>query len=159
MAGNMDLRLQSKKVFPMWKRGFLDFFMAGGARQFPQYDFSNLYYLGREMPLENDKFEIYGLRHMEVPASIFGSARLHYRHELGVNNFIGLGYQHSYFVQSELGALDYFEATENYIDRGHLNGIGLEVGSLTRLGPLRFTVEYGLESESFNASFFAGWRF
>ncbi|PHN04775.1 patatin-like phospholipase family protein [Flavilitoribacter nigricans] len=158
LADNIMITARLHKVFPLGKNWWLSWLNGAGAVNYRQQAFLNQLYLGRELPNEEQFFEIIGLRFMELPVTAFASTGLQLRTRLTRSTFIGLTYNTLWYASSEgrffPGALD----SGNYLS-DWTNGVGLELGGLTPFGPLRFTTEYNLELGRFNFSMTAGYRF
>ena len=80
----------------------------------------------------------------------FGFGRIQFRAELGADNYLGLGYNYGAYAQI---------VDDKRLLDGTFQAVGTELGTVTPLGPLRFTAEYNIDFKRFNFSFFAGYRF
>lgn len=149
---NGDILLGGKlhKAFSISSKLWLDFSLGAGASRINRDHLLQRFYLGREAPENPRFFEVYGFQQTELMPSAFGYGRLQLRTQIGQSNYIGIGYNYGLWTIND---------NTNPIEEGTISGLGLELGSITPLGPLRFTAEYNLEFERFNFSFFAGYRF
>jgi NTE family protein len=138
------------KAFQISKHLWFDATAGAGHSQVTQDHELLRFYLGREIPNQNRFYEIYGYRISELAVSTFGYGRVQLRGEIGKNNYLGLGYNQGISALIIDGEV---------LNENNFQGLGLELGSLTPLGPLRLTAEYNLDFERFNFSFFAGYRF
>lgn len=158
LAENLMITARLHKVFPLSKNWWLSWLNGAGLVNYQQKTFLNQLYLGREVPSEELFFEVMGLRFMELPVTAFASTGLQMRTRLTRNSFIGLTYNTLWHASSE------FQLLSNAAERGAFSsqwfhGVGLELGALSALGPLRFTAEYNLDIGRFNFSMTAGYRF
>ncbi|MCB0638977.1 MAG: patatin-like phospholipase family protein [Lewinella sp.] len=159
LRNNVLLAARYHRVVPLHRRWWLDLRAGLGVVNYRERHLLNLFYLGREMPGQYRTFELYGLRLMEQPSSGFGYGGLQLRTEIGQRNFIGLGYNWGYYVLSDYGFISEGGNFQEPETKGYFQGVGLELGSLTTLGPLRLTVEYNPDRRRMNYSFYAGYRF
>jgi len=148
--GNWAIGGKVHKTFKLGKHLWLDASAGAGHSQMKEDHPLLRFYLGREIPNHHRFYELYGFRLSELRVSTFGFGRIQLRAEVGNNNYLALGYNQGFAGLIIDGKT--LEETE-------LSGLGLELGSVTQLGPLRFTAEYNLDFERFNFSFFAGYRF
>jgi hypothetical protein len=159
LRDNIMLAVRYDRVLPLHRRWWLDLRAGLGVVNYREQHLLNLFYLGREMPGQPRTFEVYGLQLMEQPASGFGYGGVQVRAEVGRRNFIGLGYNLGYYVLSEYGFISEGGSFQRPETEGRFQGFGLELGSLTTLGPLRLTAEYNPDRRRMNYSFYAGYRF
>ncbi|WP_020538691.1 patatin-like phospholipase family protein [Lewinella cohaerens] len=138
------------KAFQLGQHLWLDASAGAGHSQMKEDHSLLRFYLGREIPNHNRFYEVYGFRLSEQRVSTFGFGRIQLRAEIGNNNFIALGYNQGFSSLIVDGKT---------LEENDISGVGLELGSVTTLGPLRFTAEYNLDFERFNFSLFAGYRF
>jgi outer membrane protein assembly factor BamA len=138
------------KAFHIGKNWWVDASAGAGHADYEKDHFLQRFYLGRDIPENRRFYEVYGLNIGEISASTFGFARIQLRTQIGSNNFVGLGYNQGFWA---------LIINNKRIAEGDFKGAGLELGRVTPLGPLRFTVEYNFDYERFNFSFFAGYRF
>ncbi|WP_367390344.1 patatin-like phospholipase family protein [Lewinella sp. LCG006] len=148
--GNWTIGGKVHKAFQLGKHLWLDATAGAGHSQMTEDHPLLRFYLGREIPNHNRFYELYGFRLSEQRISTFGFGRLQLRAEIGSNNYLAIGYNQGLSALLVGGEV---------LEENKLSGLGLELGSVTPLGPLRFTAEYNLDSERFNFSFFAGYRF
>lgn len=141
---------KTRKVFRLSPKSYLDFAASGGVMVDQNDHPLNRFYLGRSAPRYDRYFQVYGLALAERPASVFGYGLLQYRREVGKDKFIGLGYNAGYSWLTNYRRL---------LTEGSFHGLGLELGAITALGPVRFTMEYNFDYERLNFTFFAGYRF
>lgn len=158
LADNITLGGRLNKVFDLGRNLYLSWINSGGISHYQDQAFINLLFLGRDVPGEESFFEIMGLRYMEQPATAFLSTGVQLRTEVGQNNFIGLTYNALWYTITDFPFLSDPFNRDRYDFDWH-NGIGLELGSLTTLGPVRFTTEYNLELGRFNFAMTLGYRF
>jgi NTE family protein len=149
-TGFVTLSAKTNKTFPLGRRWWLDAAVAVGHAQYQDDHLLQRFYLGREIPENPRFFEVYGLRLTELDVSTFAYGRVQFRTEIGHNNFLGVGYNYGYTALIE---------NKMVRSEGAFNGLGLELGSITPLGPVRFTAEYNLDFRRFNFSLYAGYRF
>jgi hypothetical protein len=90
------------------------------------------------------------LAQTELSVSRFAYSRLQLRTEIGNKNFVGIGYN---FGGYQLVRRERIRTEDTF------HGLGVELGTITTLGPLRFTTEYNLDYQRFNFTFRAGYRF
>lgn len=159
LADNLVIGGRLHKVFSLGSNFYLNWINSGGISNYQDPVFLNLLFLGREVPGEEPFFEVMGLRYMEQPATAFATTGLQLRTEVGKANFIGLTYNVLWYALTDYPILTDPFNTERYTSYGWMNGLGLELGSLTTLGPIRFTTEYNLELNRFNLSMTLGYRF
>ncbi|MEL6972219.1 MAG: patatin-like phospholipase family protein [Bacteroidota bacterium] len=138
------------KAFQLGQHLWFDGSAGAGHTQIKQPHFLQQFYLGREIPANNRFYEVYGFRLSELAITTFGYARFQMRAELGENNYLSLGYNYGAYAQI---------VNEERLLEDDFHGIGVEVGTVTPLGPVRFTAEYNVDFERFNYSFFVGYRF
>ncbi len=147
------------KVIPFGKRFAMEVFGAGATLNYRERNLINLFFLGRAVPNQLHFNEFYGLRYMEQPASSYGYLGLKIRQEISRNSFVALGFNYgrfeaeTYSITSTDGDI-FKESTESDIW-----GLGLELGSITPLGPIRFTAEYNPELGRMNFSLHGGYYF
>jgi len=144
------------KVFPLSEKWWLSSINGLGVVNYQQKSFLNQLYLGREVPGEEPFFEIMGLRYMELPITAFATTGLQLRTQVNKSSFVGLTYNALWHASSEFA---FFSKEKGEYRSDWIHGLGLELGALTALGPLRFTTEYNLNLARFNFSFSAGYRF
>ena len=152
LATNGDIRLGGNlhKAFNIAPKWWLDFSLGAGYSILQKDHLLQRFYLGRSVPDNTRFFEVYGFQQSELMATQFGYGRLQFRHQLAGKYFIGLGYNYGKWLLQNNDSPD---------NKGDINGIGLELGSMTPLGPVRFTTEYNVDYNRFNFSFFLGYRF
>lgn len=148
--GNWTIGGKVHKAFQFGEHWWLDASAGAGHTQITQAHLLQQFYLGREIPANNRFFEVYGLRISELPVTSFGYGRLQLRTEIGQENYLGLGYNYGAYAQI---------VDEEQLSEGTFQAVGAELGTVTTIGPIRFTAEYNLDFERFNFSFFAGYRF
>jgi len=149
---NGDILIGGKlhKAFTLSSKFWLDFSLGAGASRINKDHLLQRFYIGRQAPGNPRFFEVYGFQQTELMPSAFGYGRLQLRTQIGQNNYVGLGYNHGFWK---------IEDDNTVGSEGLISGIGLELGSITPLGPIRFTTEYNVVYERFNFSFFTGYRF
>lgn len=148
--GNWTIGGKVHKAFQLGQHWWLDASAGAGHTQLEQLHFLQQFYLGREIPANNRFYEVYGLRLSELPVTSFGFGRIQFRAELGADNYLGLGYNYGAYAQI---------VDDKRLLNGTFQAVGTELGTVTPLGPLRFTAEYNIDFKRFNFSFFAGYRF
>lgn len=148
--GNWTIGGKVHKAFQLGKGFWLDASAGAGHTQIAQPHFLQQFYLGREIPANNRFYEVYGFRLSELPVTTFGYGRLQLRAEIGQDNYLGLGYNRGAYAQ----IID-----QEVLSDGEFQALGVEMGTVTALGPIRFTAEYNIDFERFNFSFFTGYRF
>lgn len=148
--GNWTIGGKVHKAFQFGEHFWVDASAGAGHTNITQPHFLQQFYLGREIPANNRFFEVYGLRISELPVTSFGYGRIQLRQEIGQENYLGLGYNYGAYAQI---------INEERLSEGTFQAVGAELGSVTTLGPIRFTAEYNLDFERFNFSFFVGYRF
>lgn len=158
LADNLVILARLHKVFPMGDHWWLSWINGAGAVNYRQRSFLNQLYLGREVPGEELFFEIMGLRYMEMPVTAFASSGLQLRRRLSRNTFLGFTFNTLWHATSEFRFFPTALESGAYTS-GWFNGLGLELGGLTPIGPLRLTTEYNLDLGRFNFSMTAGYRF
>lgn len=159
LRGNVLVAAKGHKIMELAPRWWVEASGGVGVVNYRQRHLLNLFYLGRELPMQQRHFEVYGLRLMEQPASAFGYGGLKVRTEVGQRNYVGLGYNLGYYLLSEYGFINEGGSFQRPETEGRFHGLGLELGSLTPIGPVRLTAEYNLDRRRFNFSFYAGYRF
>ena len=148
--GNWTIGGKVHKAFQFGQHLWVDASAGAGHTQIDEPHFLQQFYLGREIPANYRFYEVYGFRISELAATTFGYGRIQVRAELGENNYLGLGYNYGAYAQI---------VNEERLFEDDFHGIGVELGSVTALGPIRFTAEYNIDFERFNYTFFAGYRF
>jgi len=149
-SGVINAGLRLNKAFRLVSRWWVDWSVGGGAFFSARDHLLNRFYLGRAAPAQERFFEVYGLAQTELSVSRFAYTRVQIRTELGRNNFVGIGYN---FGGYQLVRQERVRREDDF------QGIGLELGTITPLGPLRFTTEYNIDYQRFNFTFRAGYRF
>lgn len=148
--GDIHLGGNLHKAFNLTAEWWLDFSLGAGLSRVGNNHLLKRFYLGRSVPDNKRFFEVYGYLQSELMATQFGYSRLQLRHRIAKKYFIGLGYNYGKWVLPD----------ENNVEQiGDINGLGLELGNLTPLGPVRLTAEYNIKQNRFNFSFFLGYRF
>lgn len=153
---NVMITGRLNKIFPISDDLVFQLRLTGGLINYRQRNFINLLYLGRTQPGQDRFFEVYGLRYMEQPVTSFGLMGLGLRLEVGNDNFIGLHTNGGWYTLSDFNLIVEEGVLTRDRTEGIFSGLGLELGSLTPLGPLRFTTEYNIERSRFNFSLHAG---
>ncbi len=148
--GNIHLGLKLHKAFSLSPKWWFDFSLGGAWSQTKNDHLLQRFYIGRSVPENFRFFEVYGYQQTELMPTAFAFSRLQLRTEIKENYFVALGYNYGKWST---------DPTSKKIIAGEINGLGLELGAITPLGPLRFTSEYNLNYKRFNFSFFAGYRF
>jgi len=147
------------KIFPLGEKLTLHWFGAGGAAWYSEYDFINLFYLGRMLPYEESHLYFAGYRYMERPASSFLYTGLRWQWEYADNYFASFIANYGRYTADDFD----FSIDESSISRfnetGEISGIGVELGLLSRFGPLRFTTEYNFEEHDFSFIIRGGYAF
>ena len=131
----------------------------GGYMNFKnENNFVNLFYLGRRLPRENNNFPFYGLRYMELPVNQFAYSGLKFQYEPWTNYFISLAFNYGWYKADTFSFVDDDEIQIYNSWEDQIGGLGLELGMLTRVGPVRFTTEYNLDAKRFNLTFLLGYQ-
>ncbi|MEZ4987040.1 MAG: patatin-like phospholipase family protein [Saprospiraceae bacterium] len=138
------------KAFSVASNWWIDTYVGLGHNDYRDDHLLQRFYLGREVPESRRFFEVYGYRLSELNVSTFAFLRLQLRRQIGSANYIGVGYNPGYYAQV---------VNREVLEEGFFDGIGMELGRITPLGPLRLTIEYNTAYQRFNYSFFAGYRF
>ncbi len=159
LAKNLLFSADVYKVFPVRQHFWFDLFAAGGLINYRERNLINLLYLGRAVPNQYRFFEFYGIRYMEQPVTSFGYLGLKLRQEIGRNNFIVLGANYAYYLLSDFSLITDGGSLTRQRTEGDLWGIGLELGSITPLGPVRITMEYNPDRGRVNFSLHGGYYF
>lgn len=148
--GNLLLGGKMHKAFSLKPYLWFDWSLAAAWSETKEDHFLQQFFLGREV-VENPRFfEVYGYNLTELNVTSFAYSRVQLRTQIAGSNYIGLGYNYGRWEDKNLAGTT---------TKGNINGIGLELGKITQLGPIRFTTEYNIDYERFNFSFFAGYRF
>ena len=149
-SGNWTVGAKVHKAFQLGQHLWFDASAGAGHTQIDQPHFLQQFYLGREIPANYRFYEVYGFRISELAATSFGYGRVQLRAELGENNYLGIGYNYGVYAQI---------VNEERLFEDDFQAVGAEVGTVTPLGPIRFTAEYNIDFERFNFSFYTGYRF
>ncbi len=157
--GNLSLGLRLHKVVPVGERLWVDLRTSFGAAKYEQGHFLNQFYLGRAMPAQDRFVEFYGLRLTEQPATAFGLLGVQLRQEIGQGYFAALGYNLGYYFLTEGNLFRAEGGLSEPEEEGRFHGLGLEMGGLTPIGPVRITGEYNIDLDRLNFTFYAGYRF
>ncbi|MEZ4990941.1 MAG: patatin-like phospholipase family protein [Saprospiraceae bacterium] len=158
LSDNLMITARLHKVFPLGSHWSLSWINGAGLVNYRQRSFLNQLYIGREVPGEEPFFEVMGLRYMELPVTAFATSGLQVRTRLAGSYFVGLTYNALWYASSERQFLSDGNHLGEYTS-DWFHGLGLELGALSALGPLRLTTEYNLDLGRFNFSMTLGYRF
>lgn len=156
---NRMLRLQYQKFFPLSSKLGLLWFNDAGIIDAQENNLMSLFYLGRPIPDEWSHVRFYGLDYMENPANRYAMSGLKLRFEP----------LEDYFV-SGIFNLGYYQAAAFSVDEGdasieipesesRLMGVGVELGTFTRLGPAWLSTEYNFDTTKLNFALHMGYFF
>lgn len=149
------------KIFPLGQKEkmTLHWFSAMGTVVYKENNFINLLYLGRSLPYEETHAYFAGYRLMERPASSYVYSGLRWQWEPWQGYFGSLVFNYGGYAVASFN----FDGNENNVitveDDGNMSGVGIELGMLTRFGPLRVTTEYNFEYHDFNFIVRGGYAF
>ncbi len=147
---NLMLGLNFSKAFSVAKRASLVFGVNGGYTQFVENNYFHRFYLGRLLPNERTHINFAGLRYMEMPVSAFALGSGKVQIEVAKEIFTSLTFNGGYY-ELKTKAVEGGVVSNNTITRSdYLYGLGLELGMVTRLGPITFSTEYNINQGDVN---------
>jgi NTE family protein len=156
---NFMLGLKFSKAFSVTKRASLVFEVNGGYTQFVENNYFHRFYLGRLLPNEKTHFNFSGLRYMEMPVSAFvlGSGKVQI--EVVKEIFTTLIFNGGYYEQKTKAIEGGVVSNKTITESDYIYGLGLELGMVTRLGPITFSTEYNINQNNLNFYFHVGHDF
>jgi NTE family protein len=156
---NTILRIGADKAFPLSRRLSAVLGVHGGYILNVENNYLNRFYLGKALVNEMSHVDFYGLRYMEIPVTgfAFGQAKLQTEivPEVFTTFIFNGGYYESKSFQTE-GAV---VSNKVFTEKDFIYGFGLELGTITRLGPITFSAEYNLNLNRMNFYFHLGHEF
>jgi NTE family protein len=156
---NTMLRLLVDKAFPLSKELSAVFGLHGGYIGNVENNYLHRFYLGKSLVNEMSHVEFYGLRYMEIPvtAFVFGQAKL--QAEIVQDVFATFIFNGGYYESKSFKTEGAVVSNKVLTEKDYLYGLGLELGTITRLGPLTFSTEYNLKLNRMNFFFHIGHDF
>ena len=161
LGDNWRLIFRLDKILPLGNNVALDGSANLGLINSPTFNLTNQLYLGRRVTDDLAFFNQYGYRYMEAPVSGFFQFGLDLRLELGKDNFLTLGYDFARVAITEgpiLATGEFLRLTPDRTER-NLQGIGIQLGTLTAFGPFQFSAEYQLDNRRMNYFLHGGYYF
>jgi len=142
---NAKIRFQAIQIFPAWNKITPVFGLDAAYTRKLENNYLNRYYLGRAMTNERSHVGFAGLRYMEQPVSAFALAQFKLQIEPVTDFFTTLVFNSAFYNLENNKIVDGVP-TENLIKEKELiYGVGLELGLLTRLGPVSLSSEYNFQ--------------
>lgn len=161
LGDNWRLIGRLDKVFPLGNKIALNGGAKFGLINSPTFNLTNQLYLGRQVTDDLAFFDQYGYRYMEAPVSAFYQLGAELRFEFGKDNFLSIGYDFAQVAISQGPILlsdQFLRLDPNRLNR-NLQGIGLQLGTLTAFGPFQFSAEYQIDNRRMNYFLHGGYYF
>ncbi|MFK7806196.1 MAG: patatin-like phospholipase family protein [Saprospiraceae bacterium] len=131
----------------------------GGYTLLTENNYFHRFYLGRDLPNEFTHVFFSGLRYMELPVSHFAQTHARLQVEMVKDIFASLRFDAGYYELREKAVEGGVVSNNTITASGYLYGLGLELGMMTRFGPIHFSTEYNLEQKDLNFFLHVGHEF
>ncbi len=139
---NAKIRLQIIKALPVSKKITTIIGVDAAYTRRVENNYLNRYYLGRAMLGERSHVEFAGLRYMEQPVSAFAAAQFKLQFEPVADFFTSFVFNSAFYNLENYEIADGLITDKVITEEDFIYGLGLELGMLTRLGPVSFSAEY-----------------
>jgi len=156
---NLMLGLNISKAFSLSKRMSLMLAADGGYTQFTENNYFHRFYLGRLLPNEKTHVNFSGLRYMETPVSAFAIGSGKMQIEVAKEIFTTLIFNGGYYELKTKAVEGGVASNKTITETEYIYGLGLELGMVTRLGPIVFSTEYNIGQENLNFYLHVGHEF
>ena len=158
ISANAMIKFEYQKVFAIDKKFAMHWYNDAGYSVFTESNLLQLFYLGRNIPYENNTSNFFGLDYMELPAHRYAISGMKFRIEPVKDVFGSLVFNAAYFDLSEFED-EQVSMIPDEDRKGFIYGAGLELGAMTIVGPTYFTTEYNFKMRNLNFSFHLGFVF
>lgn len=156
---NLMLGLNITKAISVTKRASIVIGINGGYTQFVENNYFHRFYLGRELPNEKTHINFSGLRYMELPVSAFATGSGKVQIEVAKEIFTTLSFNGGYYEQKRKAIEGGVVSNKKITNSDYIYGLGLELGMVTRLGPITFSTEYNINQKDLNFYLHVGHEF